>query len=203
MYPTTAIGGFDLFHRAIVQSDADAWGALHARYRPLLCSWARRNLLYEVSQTRCEDIADEAFERAWLALTPERFQSFENLPALMAYLRACVASTVIDSARKQQLYGALSDSLVEISSAPFEAPLIERLDRSKLWEIVGALLKSDLERLVVHERFVLDLLPRQIQARHPDLFPNVNLVYATQRNVCDRLRHHPALAAYGRDWHGR
>lgn len=196
MYPSTAEEGIQLFHRAIVLRDADAWGELHARYRTVMCAWARRNLLFEASQTHCEDIADEALERAWLALTPECFQSFAGLPALLAYLRACVASAVIDSARKQQFSDRVGDDPAEIPATPFEEPLVEQLDRAELWELVNSLLKSDTERLVLHERFVLDLRPREIQARHPGVFPNINLVYTTQRNLCDRLGRHPALAAY-------
>jgi hypothetical protein len=35
--------GYDLFRRAIVLRDDDAWAAIHARYRRLLVAWAYRH----------------------------------------------------------------------------------------------------------------------------------------------------------------
>jgi DNA-directed RNA polymerase specialized sigma24 family protein len=196
MYTTNPNDGYDLFQRAIVNRDADAWAAIRARYRPLMCVWARRCPSFAASRESCEDIADEALARAWLALTPERFQAFPSLPALLAYLRTCVTSVVIDIARKHQTYDRMCAQLPDVVMAPLEELVIARLSQVELWDLVNRLMKTDVERLVLYERFVLDLPPRVIQARHPVVFPDVRIVYATLRNLCDRLRMHTALAEY-------
>lgn len=54
----------------------------------------------------------------------------------------------------------------------------------------------DEERLVVYERFVLNLPPRQIQERHPHVFPTVSIIYTTQRNLCDRQRRNDTLREF-------
>src|SRR5215213_4764190 len=90
---------YELFRRAIVERDADAWAAIAAHYRQLLISWVARCPGAEHLGERYEDLADEAFERAWRALSPEHFEAFPNLAALLAYLHRCVATTVIDAIR--------------------------------------------------------------------------------------------------------
>ena len=120
MLTTMPDDGYGLFQQAIVQRDDDAWGAIVARYRPIMCAWVRRCPSFEVGRDHCEDLADEALARAWFALTPARLRSIENMAMLMAYLRACVRSTVIDSARQRRTYERSCDQLVEAGSAPLE-----------------------------------------------------------------------------------
>ena len=38
------------------------------------------------------------------------------------------------------------------------------------------------------------MLPEAILERHPTLFPDINAVYTTSRNLCDRLRRHKQIA---------
>jgi hypothetical protein len=40
---------------------------------------------------------------------------------------------------------------------------------------------------------VYDLPPRIILEQHPTLFPDINAVYSTSRNLCDRLRRHKEI----------
>ena len=43
--------GYELFRRAIVERDDEAWAEIHSHYRPLLLSWARQ-CSSRASQTR-------------------------------------------------------------------------------------------------------------------------------------------------------
>jgi DNA-directed RNA polymerase specialized sigma24 family protein len=191
---TTQDEGYELFRRAIIDRDADAWASISARYRPLMIGWIVRCSSLDASRESYENIADEALARAWRALTPARFQSFPNLPALLAYLRTCMSSTVIDTARRWQARDRACGELADAIAVPMEDSVVERLERLELWQLVTSLLKTEAERVVLYERFVLDLPPRIIQSRHPALFPEVTMVYATVHNLCDRLRRHKPLA---------
>src|SRR6266508_2522392 len=95
---------YELFRRAIVNRDENAWSAINAHYRPLLVSWATRCSAHASSGERADDIADQALARAWAALTPEGFAKFPSLARLLSYLRTCVVTTAIDSARSPQLF---------------------------------------------------------------------------------------------------
>jgi hypothetical protein len=76
--------------RAILERDEVAWAAIHTRYRALLISWAYHTNSRMYAGEWCDDIADQAFARAWVALTPARFAEFPNLPRLLSYLHTCV-----------------------------------------------------------------------------------------------------------------
>ncbi len=180
--------GYELFRRAVVEQDADAWGEISISYRNMMIGWVRRCHAAEVTGECCEDLADEALARAWKALSPERFTQFPSLAALLAYLRTCVMATVIDAARARTSYERMAARIDHGASVPPDQLVLEQLDRAELWELASSLVVTEAEQVVLLERYMLDLPPRVIQSRHPALFPEVRKIYETVRNICDRLR---------------
>ena len=185
--------GYELFRRAVVDRDADAWTEISLSYRTMMVAWARRCHVADISGECYEDLADEALARAWKALSPDRFAQFPSLAALLAYLRTCVMATVIDAARARTSYERMAGRMDHGASTPPDQLVLEQLDRAELWELAGSLVVGEAERVVLLERYVLDLPPRVIQARHPVLFPDVRKIYETIRNICDRLRRNQEL----------
>jgi len=188
--------GYDLFRRAVVERDADAWATIAERYRHLLISWALRcPAAHDVGEFY-EDIADRALARAWAALSPERFATFPSLASLLAYLRTCVAAATIDTARAQAAHERVLHHTEQVDPMLLEHAVLERLDRAEVWQLVSNLVKTEAERVVLVERFVLDLPPRVILARHPALFADVVVIYTAIRNLCERLRRNPNLRRF-------
>jgi hypothetical protein len=179
--------GYELFRSAIVDRSGDAWAAIYAYYRPVILGWSRQYCAKSSSVESAEDIADRALSRAWSALTAEQFAHFNSLAALMAYLRTCVAAAVIDNSRamatRERAYQRLE---VRAVMTP-EQQVLQNNARLALWQQVLKIITADLERVVLKETFVLALPPRKIFARHPDLFEDVELVYALKRNLINRL----------------
>jgi len=178
---------YELFRHAVVEQSADAWATIAARYRNLMISWAVRCQASHIVHERNEDLADRALARAWTALSPERFAAFPNTAALLAYLRVCVTTTVIDAARAQAAYDRMCVVEWEAVATPEQAT-IAQLGRAELWPLVRTLVTTEAEWVALVERFVLDLPPRTIHVRHPTLFADVSVVYTAIRNLCDRLR---------------
>jgi DNA-directed RNA polymerase specialized sigma24 family protein len=144
-----------------------------ARYRALLVSWAKRCAASAAIIEPTDDIADQAFSRAWAALSPMRFDQFPTLGAVLAYLRSCVASAVIDCARSQHSAERLAQVIEQDAVATPEQTALTRCDRQELWATVGNLIHSEQERVVLLESFVYGQPPRAILARYPGLFANV------------------------------
>ena len=191
---------YELFRRAIVERDEQAWIESATRYRPLLAAWAGRCSASAVLAESYDDLADQAFARAWAALSPERFASFPTLAALLAYLRACVTTTVIDHARSE-----LSRDRVEQSIEAEEVPtpeqvIIDQFQRREVWRIAERAAVSEQERVVLHETFVYDLPPRAILRRHPELFVDAHAIYVAKRNLFDRLERCPELRQVYQEW---
>ena len=192
--------GYELFRRAIVTRDEDAWAAIYARYRSLLIAWAARSSARTTHGESGADIADQALARAWAALTPERFAAFASLRQLLAYLRACVTTAAIDGARAQVQFDWLTQRQPAQAITSPEQIVLADLDRIALWQLVLGQAATPAERVVLIESFAYSLPPRAIQARHPQIFPDVTAVYATKRNLFDRLRRHSELLQLREMW---
>jgi DNA-directed RNA polymerase specialized sigma24 family protein len=183
---------YELFRRAIVQRESDAWSAIYARYRTLLVAWANRSAR-GCSNEWASDIADEALARAWAALTPDRFAEFPSLARLLGYLRACVATTAIDCARSQGACERVTQQLHADTVATPEQIVLADIDRDVLWRTVIALAATPAERVALVETFAYGFPPRTIRERHPQLFSDVTHVYSVKRNLFARLQRNPEL----------
>jgi DNA-directed RNA polymerase specialized sigma24 family protein len=183
----TEDAGYELFRRAIVERDDEAWAAIYTHYRQLLISWARHASARAPAVGQYEDIADRALARAWSALTAEQFGQFPSLAALLAYLRACVGAAAIDAARaeatRERAYQKLELPLV---TTPEELVLGAQ-SRDELWQLLNKLISSEHERIILIESFVLGLPPRTILERHQDRFEDVPAIYGAKRNLLNRL----------------
>lgn len=130
----------------------------------------------------------QALARAWMALSPGHFTRFPSLAALLAYLPTCVTAVVIDSARVQTLQERISYKLESDSIATPDQIVLAKMERAELWGLATRLAATAQERTILYESFALDLPPRAILARHPDLFTDITTVYCVKRNVLERLR---------------
>lgn len=178
---------YELFRRAIVDRDSDAWGTIHERFGALFASWAWRYAGRAFTADECSDIADQALARAWAALTPDRFADFHTLARLLSYLRACVTTTLIDAIRAQTANERPITELQIDTAATPEQVVLADLDSSTLWRTAFALASSQAERVTLIESFVYGLPPRDILERHRQLFPSIAAVYSAKRNLLQRL----------------
>jgi hypothetical protein len=190
---------YGLFRRAIEERDADAWAEIVARYRPLLIAWAARCGAALRTGEPCDDLADQALARAWMALSSGHFTRFSGVGALIAYLRTCVMTTVIDIERGQMLRERTRYRLEVGSAATPEQVVMGELDRAELWRLVSGLVETEQERIFLVERFVYGFQPHVIQLRHTNLFANVAMVYRARQNLLARLGRNRQLRSARQD----
>jgi hypothetical protein len=180
--------GHELFRRAIAERDGDAWGEIALRYHSLLVAWARRCLARMPVGEPCEDIADQALARAWMALASAETCGFPTLAAALGYLRTCVSAVVIDMARAQTARARLQLQLdVERTTNP-EQEVLADLQLAEVWRVASRVVGSEQERVVLYDSVVLGLASREILARHPRLFDSIEAVYRAKRNLFSRLQ---------------
>jgi hypothetical protein len=70
----------------------------------------------------------------------------------------------------------------------------------ELGQMLEETIQDDRERLVAEESWVRGLAPREIQARHPEMFSSAAEVNQIKRNVIRRLKRHPKLGDLGASW---
>lgn len=190
---------FEIFRRAICDRDEPAWAAIFAQYRGMVLSWVRR---HPVSANVREDDAywvNRTFDRFWMAVGPERFGAFLGMAALLRYLKLCSHSVLLDEARARGPVrtDTLDDRVAESIETPDVADTaIGQLAGNDLWDAIAAEMQDEAERRTAYLCFVLDLKPREVQERHPELYATVDDVYRIKRNLLDRLRRNPHIRAF-------
>ena len=186
---------FELFRRALGENDQQAWEIVYTQYRPLVAGWVASHPDLPTVGGEIEEFANRAFERMWAAWTPDKFARFSDLRSLLAYLKMCVHSAVVEEVRRAGP-GAravvLSDLPEEVLDAQpgkvsTEGEVLQGERSRELWSLVSARLRDDRERVVVHGLFVLDLKPAAIRSQHPDMFRDTREVYLIRQVVLERL----------------
>jgi hypothetical protein len=186
----------ELFRRAICERDPAAWEGLFTLYRGLVASWVRQHPASERIPER-EDCVNLVFERFWGAIGPDRFAAFPSVAALLKYLKMCVHTVLIDEVRaRRAAQQPLAAWPVEerVAPGPDVSELATgRLADGELWALLSQEVVDEAERFLLYLSAALDLSPRQISARYPQVFPRVQDVYRMKRNVLDRLRRSQAM----------
>ena len=189
---------FELFELAVARRNPDAWEAIMIQYRGIVLAYVAQHAVARSLRESDDYWLNRAFQRFWLAVGPERFGQFHDLPALLKYLKLCVHSVLLDEVRTRRAGTTTSlDELPETTPAPHDAEqgAISSLAGQRLWELIMAEVRDEAERKVAFLSFARDLKPAEIFSRHPDLYEGVADVYRIKRNLIERLRRNPEIRA--------
>jgi DNA-directed RNA polymerase specialized sigma24 family protein len=184
---------FELFRRAIMDHNQRAWEFVYAQYQPLVTGWVKRHSAFPTSGEEVQYFVNRAFEKMWVALTPNKFSRFPNLKSLLRYLQMCVHSVIVDQMRvaEQSVVGVQVEALAAEGRARgpgVENQALARVQRQDFWDQINARLRNEKERRVVYGSFVLALKPRELYAQFGETFCDVNEVYRVKENILARLR---------------
>jgi len=190
---------FEIFQRAVVTRDDDAWEAIVAQYRGIVLAYVSQHTAAALLHESDDYWINRAFQRFWGAVGADRFSRFPDLPALLKYLKLCVHSVLMDDIRARRAASITSmDDVPETTPATINAEgnVVGRLAGEQLWEAIQQLLQDEAEERVVYLSFARDLKPAEIAERHPTLFAGVADVYRVKRNVIERLRRSAEIRAF-------
>ena len=188
---------FELFRRAIVQQDQQAWEAVFHQYRRLVYSWIG------ASHPEAEDLVNEVFTRFLQRITLDEFQRrFHHLGGVLGYLQVCAKNLVINrwrcQEREKKILAILGDTRPIIRSPESEA--LENIARQELAAHINTRLRDERERLVFYLSYELGLKPKEIRERYPDKFESPKDVSRIKERVLERLRRDPwLLKLWGED----
>lgn len=190
----------ELFHRAIVRRDEDAWAALYQQYAPLVLTWVTQHQSATplLGQDGSAPLVNAAFAKFSQAFTPEKMQNFDSLAAVLKYLKMCVHSVVADEVRSRQArqYEETLDSIEQEPAADDPADdVVSNLSAQGLWQVIQEELNGEDERMLLYLAYVHGMKPSEICLQHSRLFPTVDDVYRIKRNVLERLRRNRRLQA--------
>jgi hypothetical protein len=180
----------ELFRRAFKERDQEAWEAICIQYQALVLGWVKGHSGFAATQEDAEYFVNGAFGKIALSITPEKFDGFSSLAALLNYLRLCTGTLIIDYNRmteRLQLEDLEKADRMRSATPSLEKQVAEDTGRRQLWETVDSRLQNRKEKLVMEGLFVLDLKPRELYERHKDVFADVAEIYRVKQNVLARL----------------
>jgi DNA-directed RNA polymerase specialized sigma24 family protein len=182
----------ELLRRAILERSQHAWELIYAQYRPLVAGWVARHSAFPSSGEEIEYFVNCAYEKFWIALTPDKFSHFPDLKSLLRYLQMCVHSVIVDQARAsaQPALSLHADSLAEDETTTTDAPagMLDLAQRQEFWRWLETRLHNEKERQVIYGSFFLALKPRELYAQFQIHFRDVAEVHRVKENVLARLR---------------
>jgi hypothetical protein len=180
----------ELFHRALSQSDDEAWRLLIERFQGLVMAWvrnhSRRELAYHYYNP--EYYVALAFERFWQATARNRSLTFTSLEAALSYLKASLNGAILDTLRS---YARPEVPLPEPGYLyPVELTAEDSTFDQDLWDAIRSLIPSPREQRVAYLLFHCGLKPREIVQFCPDEFSDVREIHRLRRNIVERLLRH-------------
>jgi DNA-directed RNA polymerase specialized sigma24 family protein len=190
---------FEIFQRAVVSRDDDAWEAILGQYRGIVLAYVSQHTAATLLRESDDYWINRAFQRFWTAVGADRFGCFPDLPALLKYLKLCVHSVMLDEIRSRRAASASSlDDVPESTPATGNAErnVVGKLAGEQLWAAIQRELQDEAEQQVVYLSFARELKPSEIADRHPTLFAGVADVYRVKRNVIERLRRSAEIRAF-------
>jgi len=175
---------FDLFRRALTTQDQVAWAALHTQYEKLVRHWIG------ASRTDADDLTNEVFFRFWQRFADGQFEAtFGALANVLAYLRVCARSVVINQARRDALDSLLQPLDEDIHGTSLDdRTILEKLDHEELLSRVYHCCQDERERVIVDAAFVQGMKPQEIRRAHPELYANAADVSRVKERVVERCR---------------
>lgn len=179
----------EIFHRAMVQHNQDAWDILQKRFSPIVRAWVRNHPQRDVAcrHQSEEDYVQDAFVRAWQAST-RNILEFDSMAAALCYLKLCLQGALIDSLRTYSRPKEIPLPEPGSDSHYMEEPATEDgYEENDLWEAIKSLIPEERECKLAYLLYVDGLKAREIVRHVPEEFDDKQEVYRLTRNITERL----------------
>jgi len=177
----------ELFRRATLQDDQQAWECLQQVFGETIRGWLRRHpsrdAVYRLDSE--ENYVAQTFERLWQATTQNRKLEFKTVAAALQYLRVSLNSAILDTLRDNSRHREVA---LPEAGFPGEPIVEESTDSGELWEMLKEMLHDVREQRVAYLLYHCGLKPREIVHYCPQEFSDVREIYRMRRNIIERLR---------------
>ena len=176
----------EIFRRALLQRDQQAWELIQQRFSDTVRNWLRRHPKSDIASRfeSEENYVAQAFERFWQATAHNQQLEFRSLAAALRYLHMCLNGTILDTLRT---YSRPQEVPLPEPGSTGEPLVEDSYDSTELWEVIKSMLSSMREVRVAYLLFHCGLKPREIVLHCPQEFSDVQEVYRLRRNIIERL----------------
>src|SRR5258708_14199240 len=178
--------GLELFRRAIVEGDTEAWEWGQRCFGEIVLGWLPRHPS-RAAACRLESEANYvalAFERFWQATAVTQQVTFKTLAAALQYLRASLHGAILDTLRA---YSRPKEVSLPEPGEPGEPFAEDQTEASEVWEVLQTMLPNRRELRLAYLLYYCGLKPREIVRFCPQEWSDVQEIYRLRRNIVERL----------------
>jgi hypothetical protein len=184
--PYTERYSLELLHRAIMQSNQEAWIWVQHCFGEMVRGWVR---LHPRRAMACrldseENFVAQAFERFWQATACNQRLEFRTLAASLQYLRASLHGAILDTLR---VYARPGEVPLPEPGEPGEPYLEDMTSSSEIWDILKGMLSNAREQRLAYLLFHCGLKPREIVHFCSPEWSSVREIYGLRRNIMERV----------------
>jgi hypothetical protein len=181
--PYTDIYGVELFRRATMQDDQEAWAAVQRCFSGIVRDWFRSHPSRETAcHLESEDYyVTQAFERFWQTAASSQCVEFNRLSTALQYLRTSLQGAILETLRD---YARPVGVSLPVSGEP---RVEDGTDGCEVWDTLKTILSNPREQRLAYLLFQSGLKPREIVSYCPHEFSEVHEIYRLRRNILDRL----------------
>lgn len=182
---------FELLRRALADDLPDAFTLIYHVYERQVLAWVYGHTHFAETGESAEYFAGGAMRAFYFSVRGAKFAGFSSLPALLAYLKLCVHTSVMQYLRDQRRLPSTSiDDVIGLSETP---DLDEPLQAEDLWAQICQLLPDPHEQLLARCSFIQGLKPREISAAYPAIWSSAREVSVALYRLRSILRNSPQI----------
>jgi hypothetical protein len=177
----------EIFRRAVVLRDNDAWAILQRQFNDSMRIWLGRHPSRDAALRHDgeQSYIDDAFRRFWQAVSEQKL-TFSTLASALSYLHLCLNCAIMDALRAYSR--PKEEPIPEYGQSDTDEPLVEdSYQENELWEILDGLLSGEKEKRVAYLHFHCNLKPREIIRYSPGEFSSEAEIYRLKRNIMERI----------------
>lgn len=191
---------FELFYRAHVLEDDDAWTLLFQQFEPQVKKWVKQSRMLYLTNETADYFVNEAFARMFKALhgldKTLFLRRFTNIGMLLGYLKRCANTALQDAAAKSGNRIETIELNEEIARGNDAYASIEESElQQEFWQRLERHFDSDFERHIFYDTYVLNLKTPQILDKYAEV-DEAQQIFRIRARILRRLRKDAGLAQF-------
>jgi hypothetical protein len=177
---------FELLRLALAEEKPEAFAWVYRVYEDRTLRWVRQHAAFPQTGENAEYFANMALSQLYFALHGPKFEHFPSVARILAYLKVCVHTAIMQHVRRQRSLQLLP--LAAAVQAPAQPNFDMQLRVEQLWGRVCYLLPDEKDQGLARCAFVQALKPREIVAAYPDVWRDEREVTVALYRIRQRLR---------------
>jgi hypothetical protein len=177
----------EIFRRAVVLRENDAWTVLQRQFGENVRIWFGRHPSRQAALRLDgeQSYIDDAFRRFWQAVSEQKL-AFHTLASALSYLHLCLNCAIMDALRAYSR--PKEEPIPDYGQSDTDEPSLEEsYQEGELWEIIEGLLPGEKEKRMAFLHFHCHLKPREIIRYCPGEFSSEDEIYHLKRNIMERI----------------